>query len=77
MMLKADERILGDSEFVESVLNESNERLGRKHFLQTRGYDFSAVVERPQNRSCLGRCLDSADVAGVTAAVAVCTYLYG
>jgi len=47
--LKGDERILGDSEFVESVLNESNERLERKYLLQARGYDFSAVVERVAN----------------------------
>jgi len=47
--LKGDERILGDSEFVESVLNESNERLERKYHLQTRGCDFSAVVERVAN----------------------------
>lgn len=47
--LKGDERILGDSEFVESVLNESNECLERKYHLQARGYDFSAVVERVAN----------------------------
>ena len=44
--LKGDERILGDSEFVESVLNECDERLERKYRLQTRGYDFATVVER-------------------------------
>lgn len=44
--LKGDERILGDSEFVESVLNECDERLERKYLLQTRGYDFATVVER-------------------------------
>lgn len=35
--LKGDERILGDSEFVESVLSESNERLERKYHLQAQG----------------------------------------
>jgi len=40
---------LGDSEFIESVLNERNECLERKYLLQTRGYDFSAVVERVAN----------------------------
>jgi putative transposase len=43
---KGDERILGDSDFVESVLSESNERLERKYHLQAKGYDFSAVVKR-------------------------------
>ncbi len=47
--LKGDERILGDSEFVESVLKESDERFERKYFLQARGYGFSEVVERVAN----------------------------
>lgn len=47
--LKGDERILGDSEFVESVLKESDERFERKYLLQARGYGFSEVVERVAN----------------------------
>ncbi len=35
--VKADERILGDSQFVEDVLNASNEKLERKYFLQSQG----------------------------------------
>jgi putative transposase len=44
--LKGDERILGDSEFVESVLEGSNEGMERKCRLRMSGYDFSKVVER-------------------------------
>ena len=44
--LKGDERILGDSDFVESVLSESDERLERKYRLQAQGFGFSKVVER-------------------------------
>jgi putative transposase len=43
---KGDERILGDSDFVESVLKQSNERLETKYHLKAQGYDFSRVVER-------------------------------
>jgi hypothetical protein len=46
IQFKGDERILGDSEFVESVLKENNERLERTYRLKVQGYDFSAVVER-------------------------------
>lgn len=46
---KGDERILGDSEFVERVLNDSNERLERKQLLRAQGYDFPKVVERVAN----------------------------
>lgn len=38
--------MLGNSDFVEDVLNESNERLESKHHLKAKGYDFRAVVER-------------------------------
>jgi len=49
MRLKGDERILGDTDFVESVLHESDERLERKYRLQACGFGFSAVVERVSN----------------------------
>ena len=42
--VKGDERILGDSEFVESVLEEQNERLARRYHLQAQGIDFGKVV---------------------------------
>jgi REP-associated tyrosine transposase len=44
--VKGDERILGDSDFVESVLSEQNERLERRYALQSQGYDFQALVRR-------------------------------
>lgn len=44
--LKGDERILGDSDFVESVLARQNERLERRYATRAQGYDFGAVVKR-------------------------------
>jgi REP element-mobilizing transposase RayT len=43
---KADERILGDGDFVEQVLEAAQERLNRKHALQAEGYDLDKVVEK-------------------------------
>ena len=44
--VKGDERILGDGDFVETVLKASNERLERRAMLQSKGYDFYALVAR-------------------------------
>ncbi len=44
--IKGDERILGDSDFVESVLEEQNERLERRYRLQMQGYDLDEVVSQ-------------------------------
>jgi chromosomal replication initiation ATPase DnaA len=44
--IKGDERILGDSDFVESVLEEQDERLERRYQIQILGYDFDKVVDR-------------------------------
>jgi len=44
--LKGDERILGDSDFVESSLKAANETMERKYQLQAAGYDFDKVVDR-------------------------------
>jgi putative transposase len=44
--LKGDERILGDSDFVESSLKAANEAMDRKYQLQAAGYDFDKVVDR-------------------------------
>ena len=38
--INGDERILGDSDFVESVLDEQNERLERRYHIQVPGYEF-------------------------------------
>jgi predicted ArsR family transcriptional regulator len=46
MHVKGDERILGDSDFVESVLEKQNERLERRYRIQMQGYDFDKVVDR-------------------------------
>lgn len=44
--IKGDERILGDGDFVEAVLEASNERLERRAMLQAKGVDFDRLVER-------------------------------
>ena len=44
--IKGDERILGDSDFVDSVLKEQNERLERRYRIQMQGYDFDKIVDR-------------------------------
>jgi chromosomal replication initiation ATPase DnaA len=44
--IKSDERILGDSDFVESILEEQNERLEQRYRLQMQGYDIDRVAER-------------------------------
>jgi REP element-mobilizing transposase RayT len=44
--LKGDERILGDSDFVESVLKAQDEQLEQRYKLQAQGYDFEKVVSR-------------------------------
>ena len=44
--IKGDERTLGDSDFVETVLREADEQLERRYQLQTRGFDLEQVAER-------------------------------
>jgi putative transposase len=51
---KGDERILGGSEFVQSVLDASSERLERKYRLQTRGLDFEWLVVQVARQFGLG-----------------------
>ena len=43
--IKGDERILGDGDFVEKVLNEARESLERKYMLKAQGYDFDWLVK--------------------------------
>ena len=43
---KGDERILGDSDFVMSVLASQNERLERKYAYAAKGFHFNDVVAR-------------------------------
>ena len=42
---KSDERILGDSDFVEKVLCDATEKMERRYRLEAMGYDFDTIVE--------------------------------
>ncbi len=44
--LKGDERILGDKDFINSVLEIAQEQLAHKYRLAAEGFDFEKVVER-------------------------------
>ncbi len=44
--VKGDERILGDSDFVENVLKSAEERIEQRYVLEAMGYDFDRVVDR-------------------------------
>lgn len=44
--LKGDERILGDSDFVEAVLEAQNEKLNRGYRLEAEGFDIEKVITR-------------------------------
>ncbi len=43
---KSDERILGNGEFVETVLSFANEKLDHRYRLQAQGVDFLTVIRR-------------------------------
>jgi REP-associated tyrosine transposase len=40
----SDERILGDSDFVDSVISRSEEQFERRHKLKRQGYDLARIV---------------------------------
>ena len=44
--IKSDQRILGESNFVQDVLSESEETFTRKYKLKSRGFNFEKVVDR-------------------------------
>jgi hypothetical protein len=44
--VKSDERILGDSDFVDLVLGHSEEHYARQCALRKRGYDLEKIAER-------------------------------
>lgn len=44
--MKSDERILGDGDFVEEVLSETNEKFDRHYAIKRRGYDLGKIAER-------------------------------
>ena len=66
--IKGDERILGDSEFVEQVLKAAEDHLERRYALEAKGYDFDRVVDRVaevlniEYREVLSRSKDSQTV---------------
>jgi len=42
----SDERILGDSDFVESVISQADEKYERHYELMRRGYDLDSIADR-------------------------------
>ena len=44
--VKGDERILGDSDFVESVLAQANEKFERRYEFKRLGYDLEHVANK-------------------------------
>jgi REP element-mobilizing transposase RayT len=44
--IKGDERILGDSNFVQEVLSLAKEKFNRKYELKSKGYDLKAVEKK-------------------------------
>jgi len=44
--MKGDERILGDSDFVETVLKACQDEFDRKYLLKAMGHNFDTVVDR-------------------------------
>jgi len=44
--IMSDERILGDSDFVDSVISQCDEHYERRHRLKRRGYDLERIAER-------------------------------
>ena len=42
----SDERILGDSDFVDSVISQSEEQYERRHKLKMQGFDLHRIAER-------------------------------
>ncbi|CAB1061123.1 hypothetical protein D1BOALGB6SA_5896, partial [Olavius sp. associated proteobacterium Delta 1] len=44
--MKGDERILGQGDFVETVLKAAQKNLDRKSMIRALGYDFNWLVDR-------------------------------
>ena len=44
--IKSDQRILGESSFVQDVLSESEDNLTRKYKLKRQGFDFETVLDK-------------------------------
>lgn len=46
MVQKSDERILGDSKFVEKMLSQASEEMDRRYRLKAAGVDFNSLLQR-------------------------------
>ncbi|HPQ27941.1 MAG TPA: hypothetical protein PLQ82_05640 [Desulfobacteraceae bacterium] len=44
--IMGDERILGDSDFVDSIISQSEDHYERKYRLKRQGYDLDRIAER-------------------------------
>jgi len=44
--VKGDERILGDSDFVEKVLSQASEQMERRYRLKAEGWTLKKITER-------------------------------
>ena len=44
--IKSDQRILGESEFVQDVLSEAKEKFTRKYKLKSMGFDFEMILDK-------------------------------
>jgi hypothetical protein len=44
--IKSDERILGDSDFVDDVLKAAGESLKRRYALKTKGWDLNRLAQK-------------------------------
>lgn len=44
--IMSDERILGDSDFVDSIISQSEEQYERRHELKRQGFDLHRIAER-------------------------------
>jgi len=44
--IKGDERILGDSDFVEKVLSQASEQMERRYRLKAQGWTLTKIIER-------------------------------
>ena len=44
--IMSDERILGDSDFVDSVISQCGEHYERRHRFRRQGYDLDRIAER-------------------------------
>ncbi|MBN2059547.1 MAG: transposase [Deltaproteobacteria bacterium] len=49
----SDERILGDSNFVDSIISQSEEHYERRHKLKRKGYNLDLIAERVSEVLCI------------------------